>query len=222
MIYPDVDKPINSLPGRTAKTPGANTLGKPITPVPSISHRYLPVAGIALALCMGLAGCDKRAESNPGSTPAAIGSQSTSGSTADQPSSSVETRTPAAPDGRQGGSSGSQGMPAVPDTSGAPTSTDLNNNQPRIATPGTGGAAPGSTTGAGAPSPGSSNGSAITAGNANRAADGSVQGNPQGAGTSPRPSDGTTNGGLPASALGGTGTSNGNTNSHPSSNTGNR
>ena len=45
-----------------------------------------------------------------------------SATTAPGASSGVEVRTPAAPDSRGGGSSGSKGMPAVTDTSGGPTS----------------------------------------------------------------------------------------------------
>ena len=73
---------------------------------------------------VALAGCDRRSESNPGSTPAAVGSGSTSNGRSDAgtASSGVEVRTPAAPDTRSGGSSGSAGVAPIPDTSGAPSS----------------------------------------------------------------------------------------------------
>lgn len=151
---------------------------------------------VAAALAVGLAACDKRATSNPGATPAAVGSGQTSGgSNASMPSSGVEVRTPAAPDARGGGSTGGKGIAATPDTSGGPST--------------------------GSPSPGASNsgvasiqnsapvGSAANASSAN----GSV------AVTPPQVS---TNGGASASSLGNSATTQGNTNSTPQSNTGGR
>lgn len=77
-----------------------------------------------LVLTLGLSGCDRRSESNPGSTPAAVGSGKTSSGRSDagMPSSGVEVSTPSAPDSRGGGSSGSAGVGPIPDTSGAPSS----------------------------------------------------------------------------------------------------
>ena len=88
-----------------------------------------------LVAALALAGCDRRSESNPGSTPAAVGSGSTSSGRSDAgtPSSGVEVRTPAAPDTRSGGSSGSAGMAPVPDTSGAPSSGSSGNGASSMA-----------------------------------------------------------------------------------------
>lgn len=90
-------------------------------------------------LVTALAGCDRRSESNPGSTPAAVGSGTTSSGRSDAgtPSSGVEVRTPVAPDIRSGGSSGSAGMPPVPDTSGAPSSGSTGSGSSDV-TPGQG------------------------------------------------------------------------------------
>ena len=179
----------------------------------------------AALMAMALAACDQRAESSPGSSPAAIGSASTSGKTATEPSSGVEVRTPSTGDIKPGGSSGSKGVPAIPDTSGGPTAGGLNNGQPPVAVPPTAGAAPGSATSGTAPIPGANKGSAINAGNANRAGNGAVQGGTRTEGAlEPRPSGGTTNGGVPASVLCGSGANDGNSNSNstPQSNTGNR
>lgn len=100
---------------------------------------------------VALAGCDRRSESNPGSTPAAVGSGTTSSGRSDAgtPSSGVEVRTPAAPDIRSGGSSGAAGVVPVPDTSGAPSSGSTGSGSSNIR-PGEVGAgvAPGSSSGA--------------------------------------------------------------------------
>ena len=87
------------------------------------SLTLLPGLG-CFVLAVALAGCDRRSESSPGSTPAAVGAGSASNGRSDAGTSSsgVEVRTPAAPDIRSGGSSGSVGVVPVPDTSGAPSS----------------------------------------------------------------------------------------------------
>jgi len=158
-----------------------------------------PLSCLCLALTVaafGLAGCDRRSESNPGATPAAVGSGTApSGRTdAGTPSSGVDVATPAAPDARGGGSTGAQGVVPVPDTSGGPYSGNT-----------TPGAAKSGPPPAGAPVP---------AGTAHL-------GGAAGAGTADRSPSSTTNSGAPASALGNA-ASNGNTNSTPQSSTGNR
>ncbi len=77
-----------------------------------------------VVLALGLSACDRRSESNPGSTPAAIGSgeKSRGRGEAGTPSDSVEVRTPTAPDTLGGGSSGPKGSVPTPDTSGGPSS----------------------------------------------------------------------------------------------------
>lgn len=127
--------------------------------------RWLCVAAAALAL----AGCDdRRSESNPGSTPAAVGSGSTSSGRSDAgtPSSGVEVRTPVAPDIRSGGSSGSAGMPAVPDTSGGPSTGSTGSGSSNVvpgqattdsASPGSGAVSPGARGVAGSTSSGNTN-----------------------------------------------------------------
>lgn len=77
-----------------------------------------------LVVVLGLSACDRRSESNPGSSPAAIGSGSKSSGRSDAgtPSDGVEVRTPSAPDSRGGGSSGFKGSKPTADTSGGPTS----------------------------------------------------------------------------------------------------
>ena len=150
-----------------------------------------------LVVVAALAGCDRRSESNPGSTPAAVGSGSTSNSRSDAgtPSSGVEVRTPVAPDIRSGGSSGSAGVAPVPDTSGAPSTGSTGSGSSDIR-PGQVGAgvAPGSPSGT----------------------------TPQSGSTPSTGTQPTTNGGVPASAMGGSGTTSGNTNSTPNSSTGGR
>ena len=87
--------------------------------------RPLPwLAASILVGVLGLSACDRRSQSNPGSTPAAIGSGKTSSGRSDAgtPSDSVEVRTPAAPDTLGGGSSGPKGSVPTPDTSGGPSS----------------------------------------------------------------------------------------------------
>lgn len=155
------------------------------------SPAFLPCIG-GLVAVLALAGCDRRSESNPGSTPAAVGSGSTSNGRSDAgtPSSGVEVRTPAAPDTRNGGSSGSAGVAPIPDTSGAPSSGSTGSGSSDIR--------PGEV-GAGVAT-GSSSGSAH-----------------QGGGVPASSAQTTTKGGAPASAMGGAG---GNTNSAPQSNTG--
>ena len=150
-----------------------------------------------LVAVLALAGCDRRSESNPGSTPAAVGSGSTSGGRSDAgtPSSGVEVRTPAAPDIRSGGSSGSAGVAPVPDTSGAPSSGSTGSGSSDIR-------------------PGD-----VGAGVATGAAGGTAQQSGGGAASSAQT---TTNGGVPASAMGGAGSTSGSTNSTPQSNTGGR
>jgi hypothetical protein len=159
------------------------------------SHSRLLPCLCGLLAVAALAGCDRRSESNPGSTPAAVGSGSTSNGRTDAgtPSSGVEVRTPAAPDIRSGGSSGSAGVAPVPDTSGAPTTGSTGSGSSDIR-PGQVGAgvAPGTSSGAATPSGGAPSTGAQT----------------------------TTNGGVPGSAMGGSGTTSGNTNSTPKSNTG--
>lgn len=74
-------------------------------------------------LALGLSACDRRSESSPGSSPAAVGSGSTSNnrSEASTPSSEAEVRSPTAPDTTGGGSSGPKGSVPTADTSGGPT-----------------------------------------------------------------------------------------------------
>lgn len=86
-----------------------------------------PLQWISISLVMmtlALAGCDRRSESNPGSSPAALGAGgASSGRTeAGTRSSEVEVRTPSAPDIRGGGSTGPVGVTPTPDTSGGPSS----------------------------------------------------------------------------------------------------
>ena len=163
---------------------------------------FVKLSSSALAPCLcglvavvALAGCDRRSESNPGSTPAAVGSGSTSNGRSDAgtPSSGVEVRTPVAPDTRSGGSSGSAGVGPIPDTSGAPSSGSTGSGSSDIR--------PGEV-GAGV-APASPGGPAHQAG---------------GASSSSAPI--TTNGGVPARERGGAGSTSGNTNSTPQSNTG--
>jgi len=164
---------------------------------PDMAKRLSP--GLcALVAILALAGCDRRSESNPGSTPAAIGSGSTSNGRSDAgtPSGGVEVRTPAAPDTRSGGSSGSAGVAPVPDTSGAPSSGSTGSGSSDVR-PGQvgGGVATGSSGAAVSQSGGASSGTGTQT---------------------------TTNGGVPASAMGGAGTTSGNSNSTPQSSTGGR
>ncbi|MDB5868613.1 MAG: hypothetical protein JWP96_945 [Polaromonas sp.] len=153
-------------------------------------------ASALVMMVLGLTACDRRSESSPGSTPAAVGSgHKSSGRTeAGTPSSGVEVRTPAAPDTRNGGSTGSAGVVPTPDTSGGPSS---------------------GSTGSGASNSGvaSINRSAPTGSASSNQNNGTVQVTP------PVTS---TNGGAPASSLGNSGASSGNTNSTPQSNTGGR
>lgn len=158
-------------------------------PIRSALVRSVASLTTALLLVLGLSGCDRRSESNPGSTPAAVGSGTSSSGRSDAgtPSSGVEVTTPSAPDSRGGGSSGSAGMKPIPDTSGAPSSGSSSPG------PSIGGPAPSTT-----PTP-------VERGTAEV--------------IPPKVSN---NGGVPASALGRSGTSSGNTNSTPASTTGNR
>jgi len=156
-----------------------------------------PLAGLCVALAvaaLGLAGCDRRSQSNPGSTPAAIGSGTApSGRTdAGTPSVGVETTTPGAPDTRGGGSTGPKGAAPTADTSGGPYS--------------------------GSNSPGASSSTAAPAG---ASASSLGASSASGSGTGAVAPSATTNGGAPASALGNSASS-GMTNSTPQSATGNR
>lgn len=176
--------------------PGSRWMNEPFSALldrPDLAKRLSP--GLcALAAVLALAGCDRRSESNPGSTPAAIGSGSTSNGRSDAGTSGsgVEVRTPAAPDTRSGGSSGSAGVAPIPDTSGAPSSGSTGSGSSEVR-PGQvgGGVTTGSSGAAASQSGGASSGAATQT---------------------------TTNGGVPASAMGGAGTTSG----APQSSTGGR
>ena len=95
----------------------------PMTPQ-GCSLRLPWITASMMVLALGLSACDRRSESNPGSTPAAIGSgeKSRGRGEAGTPGDSVEVRTPAAPDTLGGGSSGPKGSVPTADTSGGPSS----------------------------------------------------------------------------------------------------
>lgn len=91
-------------------------------------HGRMPWLCMAVAAALlSTAGCDRRSESSPGSSPAAVGSGSTSSGRSDAgtASSGVETRTPAAPDIRSGGSTGPAGVAPTPDTSGGHSTASI-------------------------------------------------------------------------------------------------
>ena len=163
-----------------------------ISAVNRILHSSL-LGVAALVAALSLAGCDRQSTSHPGSMPAKTGSGTSSGGNSPQPgtSSGVEVRTPAAPDSRGGGSSGSKGVAPIPDTSGVPSS--------------------------GSNSPGAGNASTVN----NASVDGPNNGQNNKGTVPVTPPVVSTNGGLPASSLANSGTSSGNTNSTPQSSTGN-
>ena len=85
----------------------------PSIPVKSFVIELAKIMGSVVICIFTLTACNKTDGSRQS------GSNAT---TSPGASSGVEVRTPAAPDSRGGGSSGSKGMPAVTDTSGGPTS----------------------------------------------------------------------------------------------------
>lgn len=148
---------------------------------------------------------------------AATGSASTSGKSSEGQSRGIEIATPAAPDIRGSGSSGCNGMLAVPDTSGGPSSAEAAAGvATRAAT-----SVDGHSGGAGSAGSESSGGGVNTAGNGiSEKAAPNAAGQAVSAAENARPPGVTTNGGLKASALGGAGTASSNANSTPMSNTG--
>lgn len=165
-----------------------------LLPLANRASNLARVSACIMFAALSLAGCDKRSESSPGSSPAAVGSgTSSSGRTeAGKPSTGTEVATPAAPDARGGSSTGAAGVAPVPDTSGGPSSGSMS--------PGA------SSSGVASTRPSEPTGSAANTG--------------PGGGTVPvTPPQVSTNGGMPASGLGNS-SSSGNTNSTPQSTTG--
>lgn len=121
----------------------------------------------ALVLAVSLGGCNRQADSNPGSTPGSTGSGATPAA-----SSGTDSRAPGAGDSPAGGSSGFKGSTPAADASGAPSTggssaAQAGPEQGTASSPSTGasGATAGVTTNGGLPA--SQLGNATTSGSKN-------------------------------------------------------